>query len=257
MRIVIFSDSLGRPHPELPDPERTEYEDTYGYKLRRRLAPAHEVEICYSGSMDSERAAANHLSRDQVAFRRPDIVILHLGINDCAPRIFKKGQRHIIFRDWFPKRVRWAILRLIHRFRRPLTQYIFRGRVHVPIHEFQRNLHKIQEVIKNYSPSCHFLALSIVPTFPSLAQRSYNFNVNVARYNEVLHEVFGEDYIDLETLLGGEPEEYLVSDGIHLTPKSHAIIAEHLFKRIKEFQEVREVEGIEIPPEVTRKELRV
>lgn len=252
MRIVIFSDSLGRPRPELPNPERTEYEDTYGYKLRQRLAPTHEVEICYSGSMDSERAAANHLSRDQVAFRRPDTVILHLGINDCAPRIFKKGQHHIIFREWFPKRVRWAILRLIHRFRRPLTQYIFRGRVHVPIQEFRRNLHKVQEVIKSYSPSCHFLALSIVPTFPSLAQRSYNFNVNVARYNEVLHEVFGEDYIDLETLLGGEPEEYLISDGIHLTPKSHAIIAERLFKRIKEFQEVREVEGIKTPPKVTR-----
>jgi lysophospholipase L1-like esterase len=213
-------------------PSRIEYGEIYSYLLREKLGPQYEVEICYFGAMDSQNAIEDRLARDQVAFRRPDIAILHLGINDCAPRVFKRDRLSIIFRDWFPKRIRQVLLQLIHRFRRPLTQYVFRGRVHVPLDRFRRNLIRIRQVIHKYSPSCRFVALSIVPTSSALARRSYGFNTHVATYNSVLRDVFGDAYVDLESLLGGNPETFLISDGIHLTPQSHAAIADHLEARI-------------------------
>jgi hypothetical protein len=112
---VIISDSLGRPRPNLEPPDRTEYEETYGYRLRKHLFPEQEVEI-------------------------------------------------------------WYVARL--------------------------------------------------------NQRSFGFNGNVARYNAILAEVFRDGYIDLDELSGGDPDTYLISDGIHLTGKTRAVVADYLHARM-------------------------
>ena len=215
MRIVIISDSLGLPRPHVAPRERTEYEDVYGYRLRRKLRCRAEVEICYFISLDTDVALRK--AECQIGFRRPDIVILHLGINDCAPRVFKRGSRFIIFRPWFPPLGRHLVLGFVHRYRGFLTRYVFRGRVYVPESRFRDNLLGIMDKVYPYSPHCQFFALSIAQTRTEVDQRSYGFNTNVARYNAILREVFGGNYVDLNTLLGGDPETCLISDGIHLT----------------------------------------
>src|ERR1700690_3419521 len=98
MRIIIFSDSLGRPRPDLPLNERTEYEETYPYLLRQHFSQD-EVEIVYVESLDSEEAI--FWNERMVCFRRPDLVVYHFGINDCAPRIFQKNSRSFLFYPWF------------------------------------------------------------------------------------------------------------------------------------------------------------
>lgn len=227
---MIFSDSLGRPRPHLVPPDRTEYEETYGYRLRKHLFPQHEVEICYFVSLDSEEALT--LVDYQVVSRKPDLVIFHFGINDCAPRIFKKSSRNMIFRPWFPSYIKRVVLGLIRRNRGFLTRYVFRKRVYVRPDRFLENLIRVRESILTHRPQCEFLALSILPTVARVNQRSFGFNGNVARYNAILAEVFRDGYIDLDELLGGDPEAYLISDGIHLTGKSHAVVADYLHTRI-------------------------
>lgn len=230
MRLVIFSDSLGLPRPHLAAPERTEYEDIYGYRLRQKLAGRCEVEICYLISLDSEEALS--LGEYQIAFRKPDIAILHLGINDCAPRVFKKGSRSIIFRPWFPQPARRLVLGFVRRHRYWLTRTLFRGRVYVSPDRFRQNLLALQAIIRTNRPACHVLALSIAQTLPQVNRRSYGFNANVARYNAILQEIFGDNYVDLNALLGGDPETYLISDGIHLKPQAHVQVADALYARI-------------------------
>ena len=112
---MIISDSLGRPRPNFGPPDRTEYEETYGYRLRKHLFPEQEVEI-------------------------------------------------------------WYVARL--------------------------------------------------------NQRSFGFNGNVARYNAILAKVFRDSCIDLDELLGGDPETYLISDGIPLTGQLHAGVADYRQARI-------------------------
>jgi lysophospholipase L1-like esterase len=230
LRIILFSDSLGRPRPGLDPQERTEYEDVYGYRLRQKLADHYEVEIFYHVQLDSKKALA--LAEHQLGVRRPDLVVLHFGVNDCAPRIFKRDNRNIIFYPWFPKYPRQLILGFIRRYRRFLIQYVVRNRVYVSPNDFRQNLYKIQETVRAYSPHCQYLFLSIALTIHQLNHRSYTFNTNVAIYNSVARQVFGDYYIDINTLLGGNPETYLISDGIHLTKIAHAQIADHLYTRI-------------------------
>lgn len=47
MRIIIFTDSLGRPRPNIADLEKTVYEDVYGYKLKKYFLHKHEIELIY------------------------------------------------------------------------------------------------------------------------------------------------------------------------------------------------------------------
>ncbi len=229
MRVIVFSDSLGRPRPDISSSEQTQYQNIYGYLLRQRLK-YYEVEIHYFDALDTEKAYS--LVERQLAFRKPSIIILHIGINDCAPRIFKKNSRNIIFRSWFPQKIKHLIMHFIRHQRYFLTKYIFRNRVYVSQQHFRDNLHKIEEIVHEYSPHCHFLVMSILPTSSQLDQRSYGFNENVARYNAVLQEVFKDDYVNLADLLGNNPEEYLISDGIHMTGQAHAKVANYLHPRI-------------------------
>ena len=98
-RIVILSDSLGRPRPDLEGNDKTEYNDVYGMILKNGLRNYFDVDICYIESLDSIDAI--FWSERMVAFRMPDIVIYHLGINDCAPRLFKKNSKSILLNDHF------------------------------------------------------------------------------------------------------------------------------------------------------------
>lgn len=230
MRIVIFSDSLGMPRLHLSGRERTEYTDIYGYHLRQKLTGACEVELLYFISLDSEEAAL--MAQYQLAFRQPDLVIFHLGINDCAPRVFRKGNHNIIFRPWFPRPLQRLALGFVRRSRRFLTRYLFRGRVYVKPEHFRRNWHNVIKTVQAFNPDCRFWALSIAPTLPGIDKRSYSFDANVAHYNSILREVFREDCIDLNHVLGGNPETYLISDGIHLTRDAHTALAEYLHNRI-------------------------
>ena len=128
----------------------------------------------------------------------------------------------------------------VRRHRWFLTRYVFRGRVYVRPERFQENLSKLQEIVREYVSHCYFIALSISPTTSEIDGRSYGFNDNVARYNTILQNLFGDGYVDLDSLLGGDPETYLISDGIHLTKDAHSKISEylyhfvsHLFQRVE------------------------
>ena len=87
--VLLFSDSLAMPREFLETEERTVYADTYPARLRSLLAGHADVDAVSSVGLDSENAL--YEARFQVLPRRPDVLVLHLGINDCAPRVFRKG----------------------------------------------------------------------------------------------------------------------------------------------------------------------
>lgn len=227
MRIVILADSLARARPDLPESDRTRYQDVYGYLLKQRYWCRHEVELLYVESLDSEDAV--HWSQRMVAFREPDVVIYHFGINDCAPRVFRKGSHSILLRPWFIKATRNMGLRLVHRFRGPLTR--LRQLVYVPLPVFERNLRKMMEEVCIYSPNAHFYAVSIGEVPEEMAARSYRYNENVRAYNEVLARVFGDSLVDINQLL--PRAQRLISDGVHLTKQGHTALALELAARIE------------------------
>lgn len=114
-KIVILGDSIVMPRPYMDEVEKTEYEDTYGYLLSQAFSD--DVSVCFVGGLDTESALEGWNER-YVAYKRPDIVIYHLGINDCVQRVFRKNSRSIHLKPWFRKLTRNFGIRLVNRYRR-------------------------------------------------------------------------------------------------------------------------------------------
>lgn len=226
MRIIIFTDSLGRPRPDINKEERTLYKDVYGYQLKKYLTKD-EVEILYIESLDTEDS--KFWSQRMVAFRQPDLVIFHIGINDCVPRIFSKGDCKLIFHPIFRKITRDFFIKIFSYFRYYITKY--RRLVYVKKDMFSSNLYEIINEIKKYSQECKFIAISIAES-EQLNQKSYGFNDNVKEYNKIIKKIFSENCIDINALF--PDSNFLISDGLHLKKESHKKLYLVLKEKIEE-----------------------
>jgi lysophospholipase L1-like esterase len=227
MRIIIFTDSLGRPRPDISDTEKTEYEDVYGYKLKKYFDNKHEIELIYIDSLDTDDAI--YWSQRMVAFRKPDIVIFQFGLNDCVPRLFKKNSKSIILNNFFKKITFNVFFLAMSYFRRQIT--FLRRIVYVSKEKFFINLTTIKSEILKYNNSCKFIILSIAKSDKNNL-RSFNYNKNIDEYNNIFLEVFGQkNYIDVNSILN---QDDFISDNIHLSKKGHLKIYQVLKNKIEE-----------------------
>jgi len=231
MHIIIFSDSLGRPRPDISQNERTFYFDVYGSKLKNSLVSKHEVEHIYIESLDSQDAI--FWSQRMVAFRSPELVIFHLGINDCAPRIFKKGKKYLIFNPLFRKLTRDIFIKVISKFRPFILKFFIKNRVYFKKKNFYSNFVSIKNEILKYSKNCKFLSIGIAQATEEYELKPPGIGSKIKSYNLILKNIFGDGFIDLNSILGGESKDYLISDNIHLTKESHHKIFKFLRDKIK------------------------
>lgn len=228
MRIIIFTDSLGRPRPDISDLEKTDYEDVYGYKLKKEFVNKHEVELIYIESLDTEDAI--HWSQRMVAFRKPDLVIFQIGINDCAPRLFKKNTKSILFNKSFRKITFDFFLKAISYLRFLITKT--RKLVYVNKKDYKNNFYIILDEILKYNNNCKFFCISIAKS-DILDKKSFNYNKNIIEYNKILLEIFEDGYIEINDII---IKNGLISDNIHLTIKSHEVLFDVIKNKIKELE---------------------
>lgn len=214
MRIIIFSDSLGRPRPDLSETEQTRIGDVYGEMLRKKLQGIHDIDLVYIESLDSEDAI--FWGERMVAYREPDVVIFHLGINDCVPRLFKKSSRSIVLNDVFRKVTGDIFLKVMSKFRFYFTK--LRPLVHVGLDDFISNINTIEEGISRWSPGCEFYFVGIAGS-KAMEVKSYNYNANIARYNKALAEKYREKFIDADSMAGNG--DLLISDHVHFNKQMH------------------------------------
>ena len=88
-RIVIVSDSLSMPRPS-EQPISLLYEETYPYLLKKQLN--NEYEIINRGRRSNtviDQCNDQNIF-DDILYFYPKFVVVHLGICDCAPRLFSK-----------------------------------------------------------------------------------------------------------------------------------------------------------------------
>lgn len=229
MRIVILTDSLGRARPDLDIHNKTRYHDIYGYIIKKYFGEKHEVELCYIDDLDTEDAVLR--SQRMVAYREPDIVIYHLGINDCAPRLFNKNSRSLFLNPIFRKITRNIFVRIMSRYRYRFTKLF--QKTYVTKESFKSNLCIMKEEVYKYCPSCNFIAISICNAPEHLVQRSFNINKNIDKYNDVLQEVFDEGYVNINVML--PLDKLLINDGIHLTKQAHKLLAQKIIRIIGKY----------------------
>ena len=82
-RIIILGNSLSIPRPD----DQVDYVNTYPYIL---VKSGYEVINRSRRINDIEIQSTEQNMLDDVDYLRPDYVVIHLGIVECAPRIFSK-----------------------------------------------------------------------------------------------------------------------------------------------------------------------
>lgn len=216
-RIVIIGDSLALPRPE----EGVRYDDTYPHLLGTWLEGFEVIARNRRANDSSLQARADNLSED-ITCLEPDILIIHLGIVDCAPRLFSKTEQRII--NVLPPVLRKPIIDFASRHRYLITR-LFR-KVYVDRAAFRANIERLVDAAADAGAVP--IVVSIADTNESNKQRSYNLENNIRDYNEVLSEIAKRHGIGLVDVNAPDSADRLLPDGIHLTVNGNCLLAQSL-----------------------------
>jgi len=241
MRIVILGDSVifYIVSPEWLELENLKWkenfffsEDIYGFILKRYFKSKGNNEVFVIGYVNNDtrfQTMFGALARDVKQFE-PNIVIIQLGICDCAPRLFSQKEKGIILN--LPKFIRKKIIKFFSKHRYFFTKRF--PKVYVNIYYFRKKYQQILTEIKKIG--AYPIIINIAKPSQDLLNISYNYLRNVRSYNAVLSNLAEKKkqcgLIDLYSLIEDDPN-MLWKDGIHLTKYGHKKLAEILIKKIE------------------------
>ena len=204
-RILILSDSLALPRTK---PELCSYEDTYPVLLKERFE-VHQVSIGAATSEILLKQVHYHLSFN------PDIVIIQVGIVDCAPRFMTRKEIDASYAfGSLGKLLRWSLNK---KWVRNLRKVTYTSKTNFKIH-----LKSIRSKIN--SP---ILAIEIAPAPDVYEKILPGIRKNILDYNNILRETFDLTINTNEILNYG-----LMSDHHHINKKGHLLILSELKKAI-------------------------
>lgn len=222
-RIVIIGDSIVMPRLE----NDVAYELTYAYRLKQ-LLPDCEVISRARRSNDTQKQTCRQAIYDDIEVFLPNIVILQLGIVDCAPRLFGKLQSLAL--NVLPNILSSRIIRLCSKYRYILTKRF--PKVYVPYPAFKKNLNTL--FIQLEKQKCIVVCVSIASTSEENRKKSYNFDENIRKYNRVLKNYcsnYNAHYLDFYSAT--RTENFLLDDGIHINIKGHEFLSKEISQIIQ------------------------
>jgi hypothetical protein len=165
MTLLILTDSVALPRRNA----ETIWEDTYIYRLRERYGRTHNIINVSIGG-----ASIKDL-RNQVNYYKtlnPEIVILHCGIVDAAPRAFGRIEMEII------KKLR------LFRLTKPLVSFLRKNRAH---HYAKPSLFKeFVKIIKKELNVEKFLPIGIIPASKEYEEKLPGISKAIIEYNNIL-----------------------------------------------------------------------
>jgi lysophospholipase L1-like esterase len=204
VRILLLTDSLSLPRAHKED--IVNWEDIYPNLLRRALPENEFIHVGIGGATITE------LLRQQNYYSLvlPDLVILHCGIVDCAPRALSQLEQEVI--------KHFHLVRLFKPFISSLRKC--RGTTYTKSHKFEEALIEF----KTKFPGKPIASIGILPGTHEYEKLAPGIIRNIVLYNRILskHTI----YIDNSDF----PHEGILADHHHLSATGHKII----FERIKQ-----------------------
>jgi len=230
MKIVVMADSLAMARE---GETNVAYEDTYPYLLdqwlRQRFGPQAPMVI----ERGMRRRTIEYVLDEWyelVDLRKTDVVVVHVGIVDCAPRVFLRRERQFV-ENLRPGFVREFVLDNVHRHRRRIVN--MRKKVYVPADRFNA---LVGQVVAKASKLRSLVMVNIITPPAEMDERSPGFIKNVGIYNAILKAHAGANgvhLIDLDAMIkanGGV--EQLTVDGIHINEAGHQMLAKEIEKHV-------------------------
>jgi hypothetical protein len=237
-RIVALADSLALPRDEGTDVVR--WEDTWPSQLQH-MCDLHGVRAETINCGARSRRITTTIEGDfyeHIDLKRPDIVILQIGIVDCAPRLISLWERRVMNRRWFPASLREKIIRRRSASRASRTRRNPLAKVYTSPELFAATLSTFGKRLRQTHPRIQLFALPILGRLSQLEVHSPGYISNIKLYNDLLksfclqhafHWFDPEDIVD-----SSANSEFFASDAYHLLPLGNRRIAERLFSELFE-----------------------
>jgi acyl-CoA thioesterase-1 len=224
-RVVVLGDSLGMPRPD--EEGGITYEETYPYLLNGLLGDRWEViSRCRRANISVNQAHIQYLY-DDITVLTPDFVVLHLGIVDCAPRLFSPIQNRVLSK--VPNVLRKPIISFFSRYRSFFTKLF--PKVYVGKRSYETHMRKIIAAVQKAGAIC--LLIEISKTSEKNEDRSFGIDQNILDYNAIIRRL-GDSSKAIIVSADFDPEECLMADGIHINIKGSQKLASQLMSIIKE-----------------------
>lgn len=228
-RILAIGDSLALPG------HGNKYEDTWIYKLKngfpqydfitffKRQLTTHELVSMGGGEAGSDKKPKG---ADCLEFFKPNVIILQLGIVDCAPRLLFDLERKIVSK--LPTIIATPYINLIKLIRKRKTYNTL-----VPINRFKFNLETyFQRCIKENVQKVIIITIS----FPDekMVKKNPDIGVNVDSYNNLFFEfAMKYDFITIITPLDSRNyKEKIFEDGYHPNIYGNDLVFKSLLESI-------------------------
>lgn len=229
--ITLLGDSLAMVRPE----EGILYNDTYAFKLNILLGGGYILlnNARRANTIDSQTSLQN--MQDELLYNDSHTVIIHLGIVDCAPRIFTLRERKILSLMSYFKLGFLAnyIIKFKSKRRFFFTKYC--PKTYVSEDEFEKQYEYLISTLNRHENIENIIILNICDTSEINKNKSYGYKENIIKYNQIIHKITNEyskvRMIDMFTL--SKKDGFLLNDGVHITSKAHEIVAKELYNLIK------------------------
>lgn len=223
-RLVILGDSLGLATgiKSVQTPDAVEYEETYPYLLKKSLPEWEIISTCKRSNRIDKQASLQWLSDDIILYK-PSVVVIHLGICDCAPRIFNRYESFILSN--LPLYIREPITAFFSKHRYFFTKHF--KKVYVKKMPFKSNMKKLINTICEIN--AFPILVSIADTNKRNKEKSYNYDKNIQEYNQILLELSKEYNLPYINMFE-EGDRILLPDGIHLSTEGSKLLANKIFQ---------------------------
>lgn len=228
--VFILSDSLGLPRLD----EVTTLADggvslTYADKIQERARE--------KGAKHALKVRAHcqrYLTTDDAVQRltelraslRSGLVLHHVGLNDCASRVFSEAERLAV--PLLDKPTQDLLLKFIRDQRRPIIhkqpEYTY-----VPLDRFTKNLESIVKIARTHGAQ-HIAFATIVQPGIKAERATPHLRWNFTRYNLAIYDVakrLSAHVLDMDRLAWSHGLDVAMNpDGQHLSPVGHDIMAD-------------------------------
>lgn len=199
------------------------YDDTWIYILSRSTDELEIVDKCVRARSVRTliHGGPKGEAKNLYEWYNPDIILLHLGLTDCAPRLIRHGSKI----EWFINHSPFA--NVIYNYIRK-----YRGRraenADVPLNDFKDS---IEQYVKKVHPvPVGIIKIAEVTKF-ALAKSPF-FNIQIRKYNKVIDDIASAyDNVTVIESFDGSNISLYQSDGMHFS----ACGQQNIFKNIRSY----------------------
>ena len=242
MIIQYYADSLGLSRPGFVD-----LGERYIFLFEQWLRNHYDGEIFLinraKGAQTIDKLYAQFKEDQEYIAGRKDILIIHEGVCDCAPRPIPLWARNTISK--LPSFLKSRIIGFLHRNRSRLLK---NGWVHFLVEKG-----KYEKILREWLTSAlkdfhRIYILNIAPTIADIEAHSPGFSKSIQEYNNIIRKVISEInspkifLIDTHFILSNNSMSLdnliITEDGHHITAKAHEIYAAELIALEKQFVKV-------------------